>query len=515
MSTTSSFTKKFADSILSVLHCHDRLIFKGYLPFYNDWQLNGLSDYELKLRRKDFLPFLEERSAELVAHAKQTASAAGAPYHFLTGTHNKEQLIQAEIRKRGLKEGLVAVLCCMETCRGVKLRYGKDRPHLVFTSRPQRAVYFYYLDPEFGLMHVRIQTFFPYTIQVYVNGHDWLARQMAKQQLGFSQDDNAFTRLDHPEQAQRLADRLPRLPWVKILDRFARLVNPLLKQPWLKRGSYYWVIDQAEYSSDVLFRSRDELQALYPRLIDHALLQLSADDVLRFLGRRLYPHFDGEVLTLCRKQREPGTRIKHRMKGNWLKMYDKFGVVLRIETVINQPREFHVRRRRTRHGVKQMVWCPMNKGVANFYRYLEVALAANERYLQALAVMDAPPVRTRELDRLSEPVHEGKRPQRGLNLLKAEEQGLFLAVLCGANRVNGFRNRDIVATLYRPTRNPAEQRRRMQRVSRQLRLLRAHKLIRKVPRAHRYQVTEKGDAIMTAAVRIRAKEFPKELPCAA
>lgn len=510
--TTSRFEQKHADAIVAVLHCHDRVLFKGYLPFFGDKDLLRLSDWELKLRRKDFLPFLEERSEELVAHARQMA---GAHYHYFEGKPEKEALIRKEIQQRGLSEGLVAVICCKEICRGVKLRYGEGKPTLAFTKRPQRVLYYYFLDPDFGLIHVRLQTFFPYTVQVYVNGHDWLARQMAKRGLGFHQEDNAFTQLDHPDKAQRLAERFPRLPWVKILERWTRQVNPLLKQKWLQRGPYYWVIDQAEFSSDVLFRQQADLQALYPRLIDHTLTQFAADDILRFLGRKLHPQFNGEVLTLCRKQRWPGTRIKHRMKGNWLKMYDKFGIILRIETVINQPREFHVRRRRTRQGVAKMVWCPMNKGVSNFYRYLEVAHASNRRYLDALAVVDGPATTTRQLDQLGKPVRYRGRRRRGLNLLHALEQKLFQAILRGEHRLNGFRNRDIVSALDEPARDSAARRRNMHRVSRHLQLLRAHGLIQKVPHCHRYQVTCKGEAVMTAAIRIRAKEFPHELPCAA
>ena len=230
-------------------------------------------------------------------------------------------------------------------------------------------------------MHVRLQTWFPYTVQVYVNGHEWLARQMLHQKLGFVQHDNAFTELDKPVVAQRLADRFPKLPWVKILNRWVRRVNPLLGRSWLGKADYYWVIDQAEYSTDVLFQSRAKLAELYPRLLQHALLCFSAQDILTFLGRRLHPRFDGEVLTDCKMDRLPGARIKHRMKNNWLKMYDKFGQILRIETVINQPREFKVRRYRLRAGQRRMRWCPMNKGVANFYRYHAVARAANARYL--------------------------------------------------------------------------------------------------------------------------------------
>jgi len=512
MTTHSHFEQKHADGILAVLHCHDRVLFKGYLPFFQNDDLHRLSDWVLKLRRKDFLSFLEERSEELVAHAKQMA---GAHYHYFESKPEKEALIRKEIQQRGLTEGLVAVLCCKETCRGVKLRHGEGKPTLSFTQRPQRVLYYYFLDPNFGLIHVRLQTFFPYIVQVYVNGHDWLARQLAKRGLGFNQEDNAFTQLDHPDKAQRLAERFPQLPWVKILERWTRQVNPLLKQKWLQRGPYYWVIDQAEFSSDVLFRRRDDLQALYPRLIDHTLTHFAADDILRFLGRRLYPQFNGEVLTLCRKQRCPGTRIKHRMKGNWLKMYDKFGIILRIETVINQPREFHVRRRRTRKGVTQMAWCPMNKGVSNFYRYREVALASNLRYLDALAVVAGPSTTTRQLDQLSKSVCYHGRRRRGLNLLHAVEQKLFLAILRGEHRLNGFRNRDIVQALNEPARTQADRRRNMQRVSRHLQLLRAHGLIQKVPHAHRYQISLKGETVMAAAIRVHAKEFPNELPCAA
>src|SRR5262249_57426375 len=105
------------------------------------------------------------------------------------------------------------------------LRYGNGRPRLVFTWRPQRVLDFYFLDPQFGLRQVRVQTWFPFTTQVYLNGHDWLARQLHDAGLGFVQRDHAFTQLDNPSQAQSLADRLPRLDWVGILDRRAQEVN--------------------------------------------------------------------------------------------------------------------------------------------------------------------------------------------------------------------------------------------------------------------------------------------------
>jgi hypothetical protein len=512
MQATNSFFAKFASSIIAVLSCHDRVIFKGHLPFSDEAHLNRFVDHSLRIKRKDFLAFAEQKSQLLVTSAKDFAAQHSAPYVYLQGRHRKEDLVQQQIRERHLSEGLVCVLCCQETCRTVKLRYGDGRPRLVFTCRPQRVLYFYFLDPQFGLRHVRVQTWFPFTTQVYLNGHDWLARQLQDAGIGFVQHDNAFSQLDDPAKSQSLADRFPRLGWVQILDGWARQVNPLLTEPWLRGQGYYWVIDQAEYSTDVLFQGRPALADLYPRLLDHACLNFSAQDILTFLGRRLHPRFDGEVLTDCKKDRWPGARVKHRVKNNWLKMYDKFGQVLRIETVINNPREFKVRRRVQRKGRSQMDWCPMNKGVANFYHYHEVARAANDRYLNALAVVDRPQASRKVLDRVNKPARLGQRRRRGLNLLRVDEQNLFRAVLRGEHHINGFRNRDVQAVLFPlRVRDAAEQRRRTAHVSRLLHLLRAHGLIAKIPHAHRYRVTPKGEVLMSAAIYARYKLFPKEL----
>jgi hypothetical protein len=506
-----TFVQKHADKITGTLGCFDRVLFKGHLPFGDDAYLNRFVDHVLHLRRKDFYDSLGPQSDALVEHAQRQAEQQGAPYRYLQGVHDKAKLIDQILRERQVTEGLVAVLACQENCRTVKLLYGQGRPRLRFAHRPQRVLYFYFLDPDFGLLYVRLQTWFPFTTQVYVNGHEWLARQLLQARAGFVQRDNCFTQLDDPATAQRLADRFPKLPWVSLLRRWAGQVNPLLKQGWLRGQSYRWVLDQAEYSTDVLFRKPQDLGGLYGRLLEHATAHFTPQDVMTFLGRRLHPRFEGEVQTRY-QERGRGARVKHYVKRNWLKMYDKFGQVLRIETVINQPREFKVRRLRTRHGRRRMAWCPMNKGVANFYHYHHVSRAANHRYLEALAVVEAPRAAEKQLDRASQPRRYHGRRRRGLNLLRVGEQRLFRAVLRGHHRLQGFRNRDVAHDLFGAApRDQAGRRRRTARVSRLLGLLRAHGLIAKVPHSHRYRVTAKGDALMNAALYARYKIFPKEL----
>ena len=503
MNFARRFIQKFAVSIVSLLNCFDRVIFKGYLPFRGEQYLNDYVDRVLRMRRKDFVPWLEQQSEQLVQHGKRIAHQHGRPYEYRQGRFKKEKFIQDLIRKDGLDVGLVAVLCVQETCSAVKLIHGKDKPRLIFSRRPQRVLYYYWLDAKFGLMYLRLQTWFPYTMQVYVNGHDWLARQMTHWGLGFVQHDNAFVELENPQRAQALADQFAKLSWVKQLSTWARKINPLLKgRSWLSGMSYYWVTEQAEYSSDVLFASSAKLRELYPRLLNHAAVNFSASDILTFLGRKLHGNFQGEVLNSLKKGRHPGARVKHWVKNNWLKMYDKFGLILRVETVINQPHEFRVRRRRERNGQSQMVWCPMNKGVVNLPSYQRVARAANERYLEALSVVDDPAPAYRKMSHLTQSKKRKSRTYAGFNPARADHAQLFRAVLSGDHLLRGFHNAQIRQALWGQNLRADQCRRQARKVTRLLRRLHVRGLVAKIPHTRRWRVTAHGQQLLGGMVQL-------------
>jgi hypothetical protein len=351
----------------------------------------------------------------------------------------------------------------VEPCRSFRLAYGRGRPAIRPAWRKCLFLYFYFLDPHFGLLHVRLQTWFPFTIQVYVNGHEWLARQLDQRGLRYRKLENAFLWLEEPGRAQRLADRFATLKWPAILDTLARRANPLLRDV-LANYSYYWATHQAEYATDGLFTSRGALRDLYPRLLRHATLCLHAQDVLTFLGRKLHGGFAGDILTDW-KRRWPGARVKHWMKTNWIKMYDTHGCVLRVETVINDPYEFKVRRRAGRRGRRTLGWHPLPKGVAYLPRYVAVSTAANHRYLDALAVVDDPAPAYRALESLVQPVRDRHgRASRAFNPAAPTDLTLFAAVLRGEHLLQGFRNRDLRIRLFGPA--AARDRRRSGQVSR-------------------------------------------------
>jgi hypothetical protein len=510
MKTLSRFVSKFTSLIVAVLSCFDRVIFKGHLALAAPCELEYFVDCVLKIRRTDFMKTLAPQySDRLVEHAQEWARKAGRTYVYRTGQFRKDEWAQNLIRDQGISEGLVGILCTQETCPSFALVPGPKRPEFISRNRQQRVLYYYFLDPQFGLIHVRLQTWLPFTVQVYVNGHEWLAQQMVQKKLGFVQQHNAFTQLDDPDQAQRIADRFAKLNWPKILDRWARQVNPLLRE-LLPGYSVHWVVDQAEYATDLLFKSRAALAGLYRALLDYAVRTFTPKNILSFLGRKWDRRFDGEVHTHYENDRWFGTRIKHRMKSNWLKMYDKFGLILRVETVINSPKEFWVYRTRWhRDGTSSAGYYPMTKSVASLVDYQTQALACNHRYLDALAVVDDPTPAYPELRQLTEPKVVEGRSHAGFNPARREDVRLFQAILNGDHIARGFRNAEIRSPLFGIQQKAEERRRASAAVGRLLKRLHVRHLVAKIPRTRRWRVTERGRHLLGMAVQLYCGSWPQ------
>jgi hypothetical protein len=289
-----NFRKIHGDAVEGTLSMFDRMIFKGHMTRLMPKGAFGLFLNRQGVLLKDFGSYVQEVSGRLKLHAQQVAEAAHRPFEYLAGASTKRSGESKEDRARAIAE-----------------RDGIEE----------------------GL---RLQSWFPFGIQVYMNGRAWLAQQLEREGIGFSQHANAFIRIHDLPRARALCERFARRRWPRVLDRLARRVNPML--PVLEHagfGGYYWCLDQAEWATDVMFRSRKDLDAIYPALIEHATSAFGATDVLRFPGRKLTGNFKGEATTDL-KRREEGRRVKHRMKRNSLKMYDKHSV-LRIETTINNP----------------------------------------------------------------------------------------------------------------------------------------------------------------------------------
>lgn len=505
------FFKKHEGSITGTISVFDRLILKGYLPMsYPDAAEKFFAMRGVLL--KEFKDFTKAQTETLKLHAQQMAQKANRPYEYLNRYVRKEEYVRKIAKRDGIQEGLICVLAVNEENHAFALRYGEGRPRLKKNSPRCLTLYFYYLDRHFGFMHVRLSTWMPFSIQVYVNGHDWLARQMTAKNIPFTQVENALVGIEDCSKAQAIAGRFPTLPWEKILHAFARRVNPLFKTI-LSGMEYYWVIDQAEYATDVMFRNHDILDALYLNWQKHAAVCTQAEDVMRFMGRKLHGSFNSVIQTDA-KYRPTVTRIKHTVRGNWLKMYNKHGIVLRVETVINRPREFRIGR--LGRGKRAVDWSPMPKRISSLKRYAEICGRANRAYLQALAQVDNPAEAYRQLDRLCEPQKLANQRVRGLNPIREKDQALFKAVVHGEHFIQGFRASDLAMRLeIIPPETPSERRKHSARLNRLLRLLRGHGLIARIPRSRRYKITDIGMKLMNAAIDLRTCGLPNILKQAA
>ena len=298
-------------------------------------------------------------------------------------------------------------------------------------------------------------------------------------------------------------------------------INPAEQKIFRKHPvAYYGSVDQSEWASDVMFTSSEALAGLYPRLIHHGMQHLSSTDVMRFLGQRLPTHqgphgkFTGEVVSDL-KTRPEGMGVRHRVNFNSIKMYNKQGSLLRVETTRNDPSDIKVYRPKEGGPRGAKDWRPLRKGVADFHRRAQVSQAANERYFASLETVEDSTSLAELADRVCRPVKWNGRRARALNPLSPEDARLLEAVNQGEFAVNGFRNRDLRPLLFAQNNAPEkENRRQSSSVTRKLRLLRAHGLIRKVPRTHRYRLTAQGSRTISALLSARAADIAKLLAAA-
>jgi hypothetical protein len=506
------FLSRHKDDILGTLSGYDRILFRGTLRSIS--YLTGMEIFVSSQRVpfKDYKDYAEKLTAKVVEHAKHYAEKARRPYiHVESPNKSKEELVRDLLEENPVTEGLVCVLGCVEPCHTWSIRFDKKRQAPCFRYEPRQCLYlyFYLLEPEFGLMHMRLQSWVPFSIQVCLNGREYLACQMAREGIGYEKHDNCFTRIDDLARAQELIDKLEIYNWNQFLNPLAQLINPLLgKKPGLKDlKDYYWSTRQSEYATDILFRDQASLDQIYPSLIRHAIEEFRSEDVLRFLGRRTNSRFSGRSEGSM-KRRVAGVRVKHFVEENSIKMYNKAGSVLRIETTINNPRRFRVRRQGRSKAKRAMKWQKMRKGVADFRRRSEIARSANKRYLDALAVVGETKPSHQLFDAVSKRIENDGRPYRALRPVSPEDSRLFEVILGGEFSIQGFRNRDIREQLEANAENdPRKLKRASARITRLLRLLVAHNLIYKVAHTNYYRITKRGHEIMSTAIRFRNSDI--------
>ena len=343
------FLQKHRPHILGVLSGFDRLVFRGYLRSiaYGEGMEAFLHFSGVLL--KDFKSYAL-KTTETVKAASLAAALAGArPIINLNCPKENKQLKAQEIaQKDRITEGLVCVFKTIEPCYSFNVWRDTEKNRLALRRERRKCqfLYHYFRHPRFGLMHVRLQTWFPFNLQVWVNGRNMLAQQLQQAGIGYLQRDNAILAVEDFPRAQAMLWSQSRMNWLRLLNPLIRTVHPALPEVFeASPMAYYWSVHQSEWATDFIFRSPEYLAKLYPELVQYAMRFFDSHSVMRFLGHRVpatgkvHGCFKGEVVSEL-KHRPEGICVRHHAAENALKIYDKFAQILRAESTLNNPIPF-------------------------------------------------------------------------------------------------------------------------------------------------------------------------------
>jgi hypothetical protein len=506
--------------VTGVLSGFDRLVFHGILQrlIRKLGMYYFLNDSGIQLI--DFKDYAVTQTERIKQAAVDEANRFNRPVQYLpSARQSKEELARKILEADPVDQGLICLFTTVEPCTTFSYVRSKNQHErgLKPTTSKCLHLYKYFIDPVFGFMSARLQTWFPFHIQICMNGREWLARQLLSQGYDkFQRARNCFPWIKDFGLAQQLMDEQLNTHWPTALTKIARLMNPLHEEIFRDSPTeYYWSAFQTEWATDVAFQSASALADIFAPMVRFAMLHFKSPDVMRFLADKAPGNFTGQIVTSF-KHRAEGVRVKHWLRGNSIKMYDKAGSVLRIETTIGETEDFKVFRPKTDGPPDQFQWLPLRKGVADLHRRAQVSNRSNTVYLDALSTSEDTTPCSKIFDAVARPAVDARgRRVRPLRLSDPHELRLLDAVSRGEFSVSGFRNRDIRQRLYGKDTSPDETRRLSAKTGRLLRILRQHGVLLKIPNTTRYRLSAHGQLLTAALFATRNADIHKLLKTAA
>lgn len=486
-------TQRYIEKISGTLSCYDRIVLTGTLPVLSNARHLTSYLYENNIRIFDYAKFAEPFRDTLKTNAEKIAAASGVAIEFIRkGNVRKESLIEAAIKKRGTHPGLVHILSVMEGCTTYKPWHDKvsNKTFLKYDQSKCLTYYFYFIDELVGLCYVRVPTWLPFKLQIFFNGHGWLGNELTKKKINYQTLDNAFVEIDDWQKAQQISDGLNIEKLHKKLDAFAKLYCPVHEH---FKQQYHWSIMQCEYATDIVFKKQEYLKPIYEELIACAIHSVKPENIVSFLGKKLDPRYEGEIGNNYHVRIE-GSRIKHSMGKASIKMYDKFAQILRIETTVNDVTFFkHYREVIHRDGSTTQKEAAMKKNIYSLKPLREIVAASNNRYLEFISAIEDNTIGHKKLEKATEPKKIEDRNYKGLNFFSKADKKIVLTLARGEFNIYGFRSKDLAKHLLNYSSD---------QLSRLLKRLRVHGLIKKIGKSYKYYLTGLGKEIITCSQKV-------------
>jgi hypothetical protein len=509
----------YQDKIVGAIRGLDRIRFRGTLRWLATQR--GLRTFmnHTNVLLKDFSRWVNGLTSLIRDSAETRAKELGIEVRYLTsGGLDKESLAREIAQARGITQGSICLFSVVEPCTAPMVKGNKATQKLEVVMAPRKCVwlYHYFDDPVLGFGHVRLQSWVPFNVFICLNGRHWLERQLQKQGIGYLKEGNCFPWIEDVEAAQQLLNEQLQSHWTELLNGLALGSCPALAQVLRPlRPEYYWSANETEWATDLMFRSPAALEAIYPSLLHHAMRVSDSPSVMRYFGRghisrsgRIKGRAPQEVMTECHQFYE-GFRVKHWLNRNSIKVYNKNGSILRIETTINHTRDFKVFRSPEDDARRPASWQPMRKGVSDLHRRCELSNQCNERYAEALASAHVEEKLKEVVTPACNRIRKDGKSYRGLNPWQEQDYQLLRFLAQGEQALNGFRNKDLRRWLYPQSEDADERERRRYagRTTRWIKLLRVHGLVRKVAKENRYTLTAKGQKFACALLSASAVDI--------
>lgn len=492
----------------------DRIIINGFNRQLNNYRQFLFYLIQNNCLLKDFKTFAEEHTNSLCEHIDKIVLNENRPTYYVQSSKiNKDEIARNLYKESPIDKGLVCAISTVELCDTMTVKGNKQTKKLEVTRRPTKCKYYYLymMDEDFGWMYFKVQTWFPFNVQIYINGREYICTQLDKEGINYERYNNSLVNINNIERAQEISDHLHNMNLERKFDGIAKKYINLLPRFEEKLGhGYFWTVFECEYATDIMFKDRQELQNIFPSLVEKAFFTFKCDDIMSFFGRKLDWKFQGEVVSDSRK-RYQGFRIKHKMKSNQVKMYDKYSC-LRIETTINDPHEFKVWKFKYDDDTGEIIegsghWVPMGKSISNLYRYAEVSQATNLRYINALPLPEDTITPVKEIEEISKSITVNEKHISGFNILDKDITNLFETIASGDFIVNGITNKTLRSRVFKE--DDINSTRIRNKTTRLIHKLKVHGILKKVNHSSKYYITTNGRKIINSILLFKNIDLPK------
>ena len=484
MTLPRSAAEVLSEHVTLELECIDRMYLNVYVP-----KLQFVNGVVFFLRHHRGQPFassalLEPISRDFIAGLYRFAADEGVPIVDFAKGERKDDLAQEFLAEFEGDEGVLFIGRAQEKAgvfRTEKRRNpdtGATYPWIVQTTAMVNHFYVYAVDADFGPFFLKFCSYFPYTAKLCINGNEWAKRQAAKAGIGFEALDNGCAACDDPARLQAICDRLGPARIDRLLRKWlARLPHPFTGAD--RRAGYRYDISilQAEFSLTQMLDRPASGRAFFETVIAENLDVGRPDRVSLIFDRRIQNgrhrptpgRFRTRVLT---RGVTPSLHVEY--KHTRIKQYHKEAKALRTETTINDTRDFQI-----------------GKRLCNLPALRKVGFSANRRLLHAQTISHDPIIGETVFSELSQPVVVNGQRAAGLRFGDPRVHALLAAVAISRLQPDGFANRHLrehVAELLGLDPDEISK----GRMTYDLRRLRLHGLIERIPHSHRYRPTSLG-----------------------